>query len=164
MISLALSLALASSGSCNSLQKSNLELEARVGIEPTNAAFAEPCLTTWLPRRLAPAFRLAQSNCPSLFALRGSRQAAFSARRNFNRRARRPEFWGMLLGPSVVMAVRGVGYSGASSVTRKGRLQRPKAIPGGSGSWGAKLKPDCCEGNFRPQNQVRGGDARGRRV
>src|SRR5262245_28952962 len=27
-----------------------LELEARVGIEPTNAAFAEPCLTTWLPR------------------------------------------------------------------------------------------------------------------
>src|SRR5213078_2004862 len=26
------------------------ELEARVGIEPTNAAFAEPCLTTWLPR------------------------------------------------------------------------------------------------------------------
>src|SRR4051812_38835977 len=25
-------------------------LEARVGIEPTNAAFAEPCLTTWLPR------------------------------------------------------------------------------------------------------------------
>lgn len=26
-------------------------LEARVGIEPTNAAFAEPCLTTWLPRR-----------------------------------------------------------------------------------------------------------------
>ena len=28
-----------------------LGLEARVGIEPTNAAFAEPCLTTWLPRR-----------------------------------------------------------------------------------------------------------------
>src|ERR1022692_4972519 len=27
-----------------------LELEAEVGIEPTNAAFAEPCLTTWLPR------------------------------------------------------------------------------------------------------------------
>ena len=26
-------------------------MEARVGIEPTNAAFAEPCLTTWLPRR-----------------------------------------------------------------------------------------------------------------
>ena len=25
-------------------------MEARVGIEPTNAAFAEPCLTTWLPR------------------------------------------------------------------------------------------------------------------
>ena len=35
MISLALSLALASSGICNPLQKSNLELEARVGIEPT---------------------------------------------------------------------------------------------------------------------------------
>jgi hypothetical protein len=28
-----------------------LELEARVGIEPTHKAFAEPCLTTWLPRR-----------------------------------------------------------------------------------------------------------------
>ena len=27
------------------------ELEARVGIEPTHKAFAEPCLTTWLPRR-----------------------------------------------------------------------------------------------------------------
>src|ERR1700689_2075655 len=27
-----------------------VKLEARVGIEPTNAAFAEPCLTTWLPR------------------------------------------------------------------------------------------------------------------
>ena len=35
---------------CNSLSKRSLELEARVGIEPTNAAFAEPCLTTWLPR------------------------------------------------------------------------------------------------------------------
>src|ERR1017187_24039 len=34
MISLALSLALASSGICNPLQKSNLELEARVGIDP----------------------------------------------------------------------------------------------------------------------------------
>ena len=29
------------------------ELEARVGIEPTHKAFAEPCLTTWLPRRYA---------------------------------------------------------------------------------------------------------------
>ena len=28
-----------------------LDLEARVGIEPTHKAFAEPCLTTWLPRR-----------------------------------------------------------------------------------------------------------------
>jgi hypothetical protein len=28
-----------------------LGLEAEVGIEPTNEAFAEPCLTTWLPRR-----------------------------------------------------------------------------------------------------------------
>ena len=27
-------------------------LEARVGIEPTHKAFAEPCLTTWLPRRV----------------------------------------------------------------------------------------------------------------
>ena len=26
-------------------------MEARVGIEPTDEAFAEPCLTTWLPRR-----------------------------------------------------------------------------------------------------------------
>ena len=27
-----------------------LELEAEIGIEPTDEAFAEPCLTTWLPR------------------------------------------------------------------------------------------------------------------
>src|SRR6185369_2789589 len=33
------------------LTQLRLDLEARVGIEPTNAAFAEPCLTTWLPRR-----------------------------------------------------------------------------------------------------------------
>ena len=33
----------------------HFEMEARVGIEPTNAAFAEPCLTTWRPRlRLLP--------------------------------------------------------------------------------------------------------------
>src|SRR5271156_3864363 len=37
----------------NSFLHMQLELEARVGIEPTNAAFAEPCLTTWLPRRRA---------------------------------------------------------------------------------------------------------------
>jgi hypothetical protein len=35
----------------NSLLLKQLELEAEVGIEPTNEAFAEPCLTTWLPRR-----------------------------------------------------------------------------------------------------------------
>ena len=29
-----------------------MRLEARVGIEPTHEAFAEPCLTTWLPRRI----------------------------------------------------------------------------------------------------------------
>jgi hypothetical protein len=34
----------------NQLPHKQLGLEARVGIEPTNAAFAEPCLTTWLPR------------------------------------------------------------------------------------------------------------------
>src|SRR5580658_8159970 len=28
----------------------HFEMEARVGIEPTNTAFAEPCLTTWRPR------------------------------------------------------------------------------------------------------------------
>ena len=27
------------------------EVEARAGIEPTNGAFAELCLTGWLPRR-----------------------------------------------------------------------------------------------------------------
>jgi hypothetical protein len=35
-----------------SLLRLQLELEARVGIEPTNTAFAEPCLTTWRPRLL----------------------------------------------------------------------------------------------------------------
>src|SRR5438477_3469948 len=33
-----------------SLSGNAQELEARVGIEPTHKAFAEPCLTTWLPR------------------------------------------------------------------------------------------------------------------
>ena len=32
------------------LLHSQFGLEARVGIEPTDEAFAEPCLTTWLPR------------------------------------------------------------------------------------------------------------------
>ena len=35
----------------NSFSFLELEMEARVGIEPTHKAFAEPCLTTWLPRR-----------------------------------------------------------------------------------------------------------------
>ena len=33
-------------------------MEAGVGIEPTNAAFAEPCLTTWLPRHPLSAYPL----------------------------------------------------------------------------------------------------------
>jgi hypothetical protein len=40
----------ADSCTLTSLLHTQLELEAEVGIEPTNAAFAEPCLTTWLPR------------------------------------------------------------------------------------------------------------------
>ena len=34
---------------CTFWEKRNLE--ARVGIEPTNKGFADPCLTTWLSRR-----------------------------------------------------------------------------------------------------------------
>ena len=33
-----------------SLPHKRFGMEARVGIEPTDEAFAEPCLTTWLPR------------------------------------------------------------------------------------------------------------------
>src|SRR5437764_10849923 len=48
------------------------QMEARVGIEPTHKAFAEPCLTTWLPRH--PAVRLrgeVKSVCrPSKFLVR----------------------------------------------------------------------------------------------
>src|SRR6266850_7678511 len=44
------------------------ELEARVGIEPTNAAFAEPCLTTWLPRpRVDTQNKGAPSTCKLIF-------------------------------------------------------------------------------------------------
>ena len=32
-------------------------MEARVGIEPTDGAFAELCLTTWLPRLAVGPFR-----------------------------------------------------------------------------------------------------------
>ena len=34
----------------NSLLHPQFGLEAEAGIEPANRAFAEPCLTTWLPR------------------------------------------------------------------------------------------------------------------
>src|ERR1044071_3662202 len=47
---LAISLALRPLSPWKTLPHSRFGLEARVGIEPTNAAFAEPCLTTWLPR------------------------------------------------------------------------------------------------------------------
>ena len=40
------------------LLRKQLELEAEVGIEPTNEAFAEPCLTTWLPRHPSEQLRL----------------------------------------------------------------------------------------------------------
>ena len=36
--------------SCVSLSTKATNMEARVGIEPTDGAFAELCLTTWLPR------------------------------------------------------------------------------------------------------------------
>ena len=40
----------ADSYATKSLPLKRFGMEAEVGIEPTNAAFAEPCLTTWLPR------------------------------------------------------------------------------------------------------------------
>ena len=42
----------------NPLPLTQQNLEARVGIEPTDEAFAEPCLTTWLPRHLKQKFSL----------------------------------------------------------------------------------------------------------
>src|ERR1044071_1043642 len=44
-------------------------MEARVGIEPTHKAFAEPCLTTWPPRRFCRKENSALLNqCKSGFA------------------------------------------------------------------------------------------------
>src|SRR2546425_335929 len=53
----------------------NNDLEARVGIEPTNAAFAEPCLTTWLPRHRFQFINVSASEFRSLAARPVSVQA-----------------------------------------------------------------------------------------
>jgi hypothetical protein len=42
----------------NSFVLNEVEMEARVGIEPTHTAFAEPRLTTWLPRLPSQAYQV----------------------------------------------------------------------------------------------------------
>ncbi len=62
-------------------------MEARVGIEPTNAAFAEPCLTTWLPRhrfQLIDASLQASDRCrPDLSGRRRPHRVQFRNQRDW---------------------------------------------------------------------------------
>jgi hypothetical protein len=64
-------------------------LEARVGIEPTHEAFAEPCLTTWLPRRihgLKSIINGCERKCNSLQQSIGMRLVALMTKASENRR------------------------------------------------------------------------------
>ena len=54
--------------------------EARAGIEPTHSAFAEPCLTTWLPRRKTARIAMESKGKEAHFTLRREISPAFTAR------------------------------------------------------------------------------------
>ncbi len=54
---------------------SHFKLEARVGIGRLTFSFAEPCLTTWLPRHLTPIATPMSSDAKSLPAVSRSDQA-----------------------------------------------------------------------------------------
>jgi hypothetical protein len=92
------------------LTQKRFDLEARVGIEPTNEAFAEPCLTTWLPRlpsatevkSLCPVRQARKSKGQKKYSTPLAREQAFNAQHPIKGEVR--EWWGEAGDVTFVMA------------------------------------------------------------